>query len=84
MHVDSDPSVDNRLVTAIFYLNPGWEPSRGGVLQLFPWPLPPVQIEPLHGRLVLFPSQRMVHRVTPYHGQDQGMLIIDVFKAIND
>lgn len=49
-----------------------WQPSQGGELQLFPWPNPPVSIEPLHNRLVLFPSQRMIHRVTPYSSQGEN------------
>ena len=49
-------------VTAIFYLNDGWEPRHGGVLRLYPWPEAPVDIEPLGGRLVLFSSTQMHHR----------------------
>jgi Rps23 Pro-64 3,4-dihydroxylase Tpa1-like proline 4-hydroxylase len=49
-------------VTAIFYLNQHWKPSHGGQLQLYPFPAPPVDIQPLQDRLVLFASTRMLHR----------------------
>ena len=62
LHYDSDEQVDGRRVTAIFYLNSGWQASHGGHLQLFPFPDPPVQVEPLADRLVLFSSCRMLHR----------------------
>ncbi|EIE23118.1 hypothetical protein COCSUDRAFT_29112 [Coccomyxa subellipsoidea C-169] len=65
LHYDSDESVDARRVTAILYLNPGWEPAHGGELQLFPWPRPPVTIPPLDNRLVIFSTCRMLHRVLP-------------------
>ncbi|KAF5842296.1 2OG-Fe(II) oxygenase superfamily-domain-containing protein [Dunaliella salina] len=86
LHIDSDPTVDTRVVTAIFYLNPSWQPHNGGLLQLYRWPFPPVSIEPLHGRLVLFPSQRMIHRVTPYniqgpHGEGQGRCCFTIWMS---
>ncbi|CAL8465421.1 g4957 [Coccomyxa elongata] len=65
MHFDSDDSVDARRVTAILYLNFDWRPSHGGELQLFPWPYPPVTIQPLYNRMVIFHATRMLHRVLP-------------------
>ncbi|KAL6750513.1 prolyl 4-hydroxylase [Haematococcus lacustris] len=65
MHLDTDAMLDGRKVTAIFYLNPEWQPAQGGLLKLYPWPAPPVSIAPLAGRMVLFSSPHMVHRVTP-------------------
>jgi hypothetical protein len=50
-HYDSDRAVDSRVVTAILYLNPDWEPAHGGQLQLLPLPLAPVEVEPLFDRL---------------------------------
>ncbi len=35
-------------------------------MKLYPWPHPPVEVEPTHNRLVLFSSPRMLHRVTPF------------------
>lgn len=65
MHFDTDAAVDGRKVTLILYLNPGWTPGSGGQLRLYPFPQLPVDIEPLNDRLVLFSSQRMLHRVLP-------------------
>lgn len=62
MHFDSDEAVDGRRLSAIFYLNPDWQPGDGGALRLFPFGAPPVDIAPTHDRLVLFASTRMLHR----------------------
>lgn len=68
LHYDSDEQVDGRRVTAIFYLNTGWQPSHGGQLQLFPFPeIDPVTIAPIADRLVLFSSCRMLHRSRTFH-----------------
>jgi hypothetical protein len=50
-HFDSDRELDARVVTAILYLNPDWEPAHGGQLQLLPFPLAPVQVDPVFDRL---------------------------------
>ncbi|KAG2500910.1 hypothetical protein HYH03_001669 [Edaphochlamys debaryana] len=68
IHFDSDEQLDGRRVTAIFYLNPGWRPEHGGQLRLYPFPAPPLDLEPLNDRLVLFASTRMPHRVLPATG----------------
>jgi Rps23 Pro-64 3,4-dihydroxylase Tpa1-like proline 4-hydroxylase len=65
MHVDSDVSIDTRIVSGILYLNPDWKPEHGGELKLYPHPEKPVTIEPIMDRLVLFSSPHMVHRVLP-------------------
>lgn len=66
MHFDTAQELrDGRRVTAIFYLNPGWQPGDGGHLRLFPVPRRPVDIAPRHNRLVLFSSASMLHRVLP-------------------
>lgn len=66
MHFDTDASVDNRVITAIWYQNPGWEPEHGGQLRLYPFPLGhPVDISPVLDRMVLFSSGKMVQRVLP-------------------
>jgi hypothetical protein len=65
MHVDSDVSIDTRIVSGILYLNPDWKPEHGGELKLYPYPEKPVTIEPIMDRLVLFSSPHMVHRVLP-------------------
>jgi hypothetical protein len=71
IHVDSDPSVDRRRVTAILYLNRGWDAARdGGALRLFPFPRPrgaarAVDVAPREGTLVLLSANEMHHRVLP-------------------
>jgi 2OG-Fe(II) oxygenase superfamily len=66
MHFDTDASVDNRVITAIWYQNPGWKPEHGGQLRLYPFPQgAPVDVPPLLDRVVLFSSGKMVHRVLP-------------------
>ena len=67
LHYDTDESLDGRKITAISYLNPGWEPSHGGELVLYPSPLSgaAVTIAPLSGRLVLFHAPSSLHRVRP-------------------
>jgi SM-20-related protein len=62
MHFDSDAAVDGRRVTCILYLNDAWQPDAGGQLRLYPFPAPPVDIEPVADRLVLFASTSMLHR----------------------
>lgn len=52
MHFDTYQGQDQRRVTAIFYLNHEWRSSYGGQLRIYPWPHPPVDIEPVMGRLV--------------------------------
>jgi hypothetical protein len=66
IHVDSDPSVDKRVITAILYLNENWNKDHGGELRLYPFPLKsPVDLAPVDGRLVLLSSTEMHHRVLP-------------------
>lgn len=65
MHFDSEPTVDARVLTAILYLNEEWVPSNGGQLRLYPFPNDPIDVEPTIGKLVLFSSRNMLHRVLP-------------------
>jgi hypothetical protein len=44
--------VDGRVLTAILYLNPGWDAADGGELRLLPFPFGPVDLAPLFGRVV--------------------------------
>eukprot|EP00271_Cylindrocystis_brebissonii_P014769 TRINITY_DN362_c0_g1_i5.p1 TRINITY_DN362_c0_g1~~TRINITY_DN362_c0_g1_i5.p1 ORF type:complete len:450 (-),score=23.28 TRINITY_DN362_c0_g1_i5:372-1721(-) len=64
IHVDSDLEnvSDQRVLTAILYLNDEWE---GGALRLYPLPFSPVNINPAMGRLVVFPTGSCLHRVLP-------------------
>ena len=65
LHFDSDAALDGRRVTALTYLNPDWTPGDGGELVLYPFPEPPVKVEPVMGRVVLFSAANMLHRVLP-------------------
>jgi hypothetical protein len=65
LHFDTDAALDARKVTALFYLNPQWQPAHGGELVLYPLPRGRVVIEPRHDRLVLFAADSMLHRVLP-------------------
>jgi Rps23 Pro-64 3,4-dihydroxylase Tpa1-like proline 4-hydroxylase len=65
MHADSDGTVDDRKITAIVYLNEEWEEGDGGELRLYPFPFQPVDIRPIFGRMVIFSSVNMLHRVLP-------------------
>uniref|UniRef100_A0A7S0H4Y5 Fe2OG dioxygenase domain-containing protein n=1 Tax=Amorphochlora amoebiformis TaxID=1561963 RepID=A0A7S0H4Y5_9EUKA len=65
IHYDTDAGVDGRVITAILYLNSDWNPGDGGELALYPFPLPTIKVEPISGRLALFSSALMPHRVLP-------------------
>ena len=66
-HYDNAGPPSQRRLTALFYLNPGWEPGDGGELELLPWLGAPLRLPPLDGRLVIFLSEAMLHRVLPCH-----------------
>lgn len=71
VHVDSDPSVDARIVTAVLYLNKGWNADQdGGQLRVYPLSClqsnrKHVDIEPVDGRMVLLSATETHHRVLP-------------------
>lgn len=46
-------------------LNEDWAPSHGGELRLFPFPLAAADVAPRVGRLALFCSHALLHRVLP-------------------
>lgn len=62
-HLDALAGRSNRKVTAIVYLNPGWTPADGGQLRLYS--APPVDLEPVLGRTVIFRSEKLEHEVLP-------------------
>lgn len=62
-HRDAFAGSINRKVTAIWYLNPGWQAADGGALRLFV-PGEPV-VEPVLDRLVVFFSEVVEHAVEP-------------------
>lgn len=60
-HRDAFPGQDNRRITAIVYLNPGWVAAHGGQLRLHVEP--PVELAPTLDRLVVFRSEVVEHEV---------------------
>ena len=65
MHLDTTPVISRRALTAILYLQEAWEERHGGQLQLLPFPFEAVDVAPLQGRVALFCSHTMPHRVLP-------------------
>lgn len=65
LHYDNAGPPSRRRLTMLCYLNPNWRQSDGGELQLVPWLERAEHIPPLHGRIVLFLSDVMLHRVLP-------------------
>ncbi len=65
-HADAFPGQSNRRVTAIYYLNPGWEPAQGGVLRLYTGE-GVVDVAPRLDSLVVFLSERVEHEVLAAH-----------------
>jgi len=63
MHVDA---IDDRMITAILYVNETWKENDGGQLWIQPWfQSKPVEIAPENNRLVLFSSKYTLHRTLP-------------------
>eukprot|EP00037_Helgoeca_nana_P007216 m.65913 g.65913 ORF g.65913 m.65913 type:complete len:371 (-) comp18026_c0_seq1:77-1189(-) len=65
LHYDNPGPPNRRVLTCLLYLNPGWVEGDGGELQLVPFCDGTVRIPPSHDRLVLFYSDRVLHRVLP-------------------
>ena len=65
-HLDAFRGQSNRRLTAIVYLNDGWQPAHGGALRLFTDGAEPI-IEPQLDRLVVFLSERLEHEVLESH-----------------
>jgi SM-20-related protein len=67
-HLDQFRGSEQRTLTAILYLNPGWQHEDGGVLRLYTDPKRPDHSEgiaPQGGTLVTFLSARFEHEVEP-------------------
>jgi SM-20-related protein len=63
-HADAFPGQSNRRLTAIYYVNPDWEPAHGGLLRLYPEG-GAVDVAPRLDTLVVFLSERLEHEVLP-------------------
>eukprot|EP00298_Acanthocystis_sp_HF-20_P004580 c14911_g1_i3.p1 GENE.c14911_g1_i3~~c14911_g1_i3.p1 ORF type:complete len:312 (-),score=82.68 c14911_g1_i3:57-992(-) len=64
-HYDNPGRPNKRKITLLCYLNPGWEEGDGGELVLIPFLQNLVSIPPLFNRVVIFQSDRILHRVLP-------------------
>ena len=68
-HLDRHQNTQHRLVTAILYLNDGWQPDDGGELKLWTTPGqadgPFELVEPRLGTLVVFRAGDFWHEVLP-------------------
>ena len=63
-HLDAFRGKGNRLLTAIFYLNPTWKAGHGGELALY-LPNGELRVEPLQNRLLVFLAEEVEHAVLP-------------------
>jgi SM-20-related protein len=61
-HLDRSPAGAERVLSAVLYLNAGWQPADGGELVLYAEPAP-VLVRPRAATLVLFESARFEHEV---------------------
>jgi hypothetical protein len=64
-HYDNPTRPNNRRITCLVYLNPDWMPGHGGELQLLPFLRAKVTVAPIFNRMVMFESDRLLHRVQP-------------------
>jgi len=74
-HLDNSVvhAMDNRKLTAIYYMNPGWSEDNGGALRIFHASsdeTPYEDIAPTGDRLVLFWSDTIAHEVMPCWNED--------------
>ena len=65
-HYDNPGPPNTRRLTCIVYLNPEWNDSLGGELELMPFLKKKVTIQPLMNTLVLFRSDLVLHGVSPW------------------
>lgn len=67
-HYDAFKGDTARVLTVMVYLNPIWDLASGGELRIFPGRATPIDVEPLHGRLVAFLCDSMnAHEVLESH-----------------
>lgn len=64
IHIDSAADHDARILTALLYPHHEW-PYQDGALRIYTSPISHVDLLPRPGRLVLFSSRLMHHRVLP-------------------
>ena len=66
-HYDNPGPPNKRALTCLVYLNPGWSAGDGGELQLQPFLGVGVTVAPVMNRLVVFASDKILHRVLKNH-----------------
>ncbi|MDQ3266004.1 MAG: 2OG-Fe(II) oxygenase [Myxococcota bacterium] len=64
-HKDSFRGSQGRRVTALYYLNPDWQPEHGGALRLHLEGRAALDVPPELNTLVVFLSERVEHEVLP-------------------
>lgn len=64
-HLDRFRDDDRRMVSAVFYLNEGWQPEDGGQLRMFLQDGVEHDVQPVAGSLVVFLSGEVPHEVLP-------------------
>jgi SM-20-related protein len=66
-HLDAFEGRRNRILSTVYYLNPGWEEGDGGELRLYQRDARTLieEVKPVHNTLVLFLSERFPHEVLP-------------------
>ena len=72
MHRDTHGESPQVLI-GFLYLNPDWVPAHGGELRVYPFPFAPLDIAPLRGRLLVFSTKSLVHRVLPSMSNRYGI-----------
>lgn len=68
-HLDAFGGRRNRVLSTVYYLNPGWQPGDGGELRLYERDSQTLiaEVPPRHNTLVLFLSERFPHEVLTAH-----------------
>jgi len=67
-HYDSPGNrTDTRRLTVLLYLNSAWREGDGGEMVLQGWLQQRVKVAPVMNRLLIFRSDRLLHRVEPSH-----------------
>ncbi|CAK4402159.1 unnamed protein product [Aphanomyces euteiches] len=65
-HYDNPGRPNKRRLTCLIYFNPDWKDGDGGEIELYPFLSgTSVVVRPLMDRLVVFSSDRILHRVLP-------------------
>ncbi|CAM9199670.1 unnamed protein product [Sphacelaria rigidula] len=69
LHYDNPGPPNKRALTCLLYLNPDWKDGDGGELCLTPFLQKERVIAPLLDRMVIFRSDRVLHRVLPCNAE---------------